>query len=54
MKGYIQIGQTQHEIYNAPNKTKVPDTLFYNNYQVSIWEILIKATNEFDKLALFE
>ena len=38
VKGFIQIGETQHEIYNAPNKTKVPETLFYNNYQVGLLE----------------
>ena len=34
LNGYIQIGKTQHEVYRAPNKTKVPDTLFYDNHQV--------------------
>lgn len=58
VRGYIQIGETQHEIYSAPNKTKVPDILFYDNHQVSISKtsllhLLMEATNNiFDRLAL--
>ena len=56
MKGFIQIGETQHEIYNAPNKTKVPETLFYNNYQVSglEFDFFFKVTTDFDELVLLE
>ncbi|XP_028405498.1 LOW QUALITY PROTEIN: von Willebrand factor A domain-containing protein 8-like [Dendronephthya gigantea] len=41
--GYIQIGETQHEIYEAPDKTKVPETLFYSNSQhLEVMENMLK------------
>ena len=32
--GELHIGQTAVPVYNPENKTKVPDVLFYENYQV--------------------
>ena len=58
VSGYIQIGETQHEIYSAPNKTKVPDILFYDNHQVSISKtiyihfLMEETNNAYNKICL--
>ena len=43
----LRIGNTEVDLYNPENRTKVPDVLFYENTQVKRRKITMRASRKF-------